>query len=237
MSTVHESPAIVSSVQAKHCLNILKLSDRQLSDLRQAITDEARRRAQLAVNGHDPAAVIWGNEAAKRAITVAAAGKHSILFVGPRHCGKTMCRALCLELGIQETYEARHCPCGNYGDPLAPCTCTTRQIGRVVAKFPVTDITVEVCRPSTHEFNPHGARHSQISQMRDAVNRMSPYTDASLVGDSENFLRAAVRELGFDMAAVASIQQVARTIANLDNSRQIQPQHISEAINYRSFCR
>ena len=28
-----------------------------------------------------------------------------------------------------------------------------------------------------------------------------------------------------------------RTIANLDNSRQIEPFHISEAINYRSVCR
>ena len=54
-------------------MNILKLTDQKLADLRQAICNEARRRALVAVNGQDAATVIWGQEMAKRAVTVAAA--------------------------------------------------------------------------------------------------------------------------------------------------------------------
>ena len=79
-------------------MNLLKMNDTQLADLKQSLANEIRRRTQMAVNGHDAATVIWGNELAKRALQIAAAGKHSILFVGPSNSGKTMLRAVALEL-------------------------------------------------------------------------------------------------------------------------------------------
>jgi len=215
-------------------VNILTLSDRQLADLRQSIANEAKRRTQIAVNGHDSAAIIWGNELSKRAITVAAAGKHSILFLGPHNSGKTMLRAMCLELGIEESYEARHCPCGNYGDPFTECSCTVKQIEKVIAKLPVVDITVEVRRPAERDMNSRG---TSLAEIRDVLDRAGHFTEETLDDNSGQLLKAATREMGFDIVMVARILQVARTIANLDDSQQIHSSHIAEAINYRLFGR
>lgn len=215
-------------------MNLLKINDTQLADLKQSLANETRRRTQMAVNGHDAATVIWGNELAKRALQIAAAGNHSILFVGPSNCGKTMLRAMALELGLDETYESRCCPCGNHSDPRSECTCTSKQIERTVAKYPLADITVELCRPLEREINSRG---TSLADIRGYVSTMSKFTDESLEGHSVNLLRASINELGLDLVTVARIQAVARTIANLDHSEQIKPIHICEAINYRSFRR
>ena len=88
-------------------MNLLTLNDNKLSTLHRQAAAEIARRAKAATNGHDAASIICGNEMAKRALLVAAAGNHSILFVGPPNCGKTMLRAVALELGLGNTFEAR----------------------------------------------------------------------------------------------------------------------------------
>ena len=80
-------------------MNLLTLTDSKLAALHHQASNEIARRAKAAVNGHDAATIIRGNEMAKRAVLVAAAGNHSILLVGPPNCGKTMLRALALDLG------------------------------------------------------------------------------------------------------------------------------------------
>ena len=215
-------------------MNVLKLSDRQLSDMRQALANESGRRTRIAVSGHDPASMIWGNEAAKRAVTIAAAGKHSILFAGPSNSGKTMLRALCLELRIEEAYEARHCPCGNYSDPRSRCACTLKQIERQVARFPVADITVQTFRPVEREINTHG---TTLAAMREVIGRASSHTDETLDEYASSLLKAAIREFALDLVAVSRILHVARTIANLDCSSQVRAQDVAESINYRAIRR
>lgn len=215
-------------------MDLLKLSDCKLADFRQAVANEAKRRTTIAVNGHDAGAVIFGNEIAKRAVTIAAAGGHSILFVGPGNSGKTMLRALCLQLGIEECYEARPCPCGNSSDPLTSCKCTAKQVERTVAKFPVADITVEVHRPRDRDRNYRG---TSLADMQAHIGQMSRFTDETPVADAGTLMKAATRELGFDIVAVARIMSVGRTIANLDRSEQVRASHICEAINYRMLNR
>lgn len=215
-------------------MDLLKLSDVKLAELRQAIANEAKRRVTIAVNGLDAGAVIFGNEIAKRAVTIAAAGGHSIVFVGPSNCGKTMLRGLCLQLGIEESYEARPCPCGNASDPLTSCRCTAKQLQRTVAKFPVADITVEVHRPRDRDRNYRG---TSLADMQAHIGQISRYTEEMPDGDAANLLKAATRELGLDMVAVARILAVGRTIANLDRSEHVRASHICEAINYRMLNR
>ena len=215
-------------------MDLLKLSDSKLAELRQAIANESKRRTTIAVNGLDAGTVIYGNEIAKRAVTIAAAGGHSILFVGPTNSGKTMLRALCLQLGIEESYEARPCPCGNSSDSLTSCRCTAKQLHRTVTKFPVADITVEVHRPRDRDRNYRG---TSFTDMQAHIGQMGRFTDETPDGDAANLLKAATRELGLDLVAVARILAVGRTIANLDRSEQVRASHICEAINYRMLNR
>ena len=88
-------------------MNLLILTDSKLVALHCQAANEIARRAKAATIGHDAASIICGNECAKRALLVAAAGNHSILFTGPPNCGKTMLRAVALELGLGNTFEAR----------------------------------------------------------------------------------------------------------------------------------
>ncbi len=156
-------------------MNLLTLNDNNLATLHRQAAAEIARRAKAVTNGHDSASIICGNEMAKRALLVAAAGNHSILFVGPPNCGKTMLRAVALELGLGNTFEARPCPCGYHGSPIRACNCSCAKIERCRAAWPVADITIEVVQPPQREMN--GRPGTGVAEMKTQIARMSSHTD------------------------------------------------------------
>ncbi len=211
-------------------MNLLTLTDAKLAALHRQASNEIARRVKAATNGYDAASIVHGNEMAKRALLVAAAGNHSILFIGPPNCGKTMLRAVALELGLGNTFEARPCPCGYHGSPRRACNCTSAKIERCQAAWPVADITIEVVNPPEREMRSPG---TTLAEMRKQIEAKSDYESLELGDDSRNLLKAAVSEYALDADTRNRILAVARTIANLDRYESIDSRHLCEAINYR----
>jgi len=59
----------------------------------------------------------------------------------------------------------------------------------------------------------------------------------SLNADCKALLRLAISDLNLSARAYHRILRVSRTIADLDSSAQIQPRHLTEAIQYRTLDR
>jgi magnesium chelatase family protein len=55
--------------------------------------------------------------------------------------------------------------------------------------------------------------------------------------DFQELIRVAMNELNLSARAYDRILKVSRTIADLDEQTDIAPEHVSEAIQYRTFDR
>lgn len=208
---------------------LFRLADAELADLSARMKREIERRTQAATTG--AGSEIVGLEFAKRVVTVAVAGNHSVLFVGGAGSGKTLLRSLAAHLGLSDTFEARPCPCGNSGDVRHLCCCTQRQVLAQRQKWPPADIFCEVVPPSDREFRLNQAGTS-ADEIRRAIDQKGP-PPAALDAAATSLLSCAVRELGLRPHAVKTVRQVAGTIAALDQSSVVTSSHLNEAVNYR----
>ena len=153
------------------------------------------------------------------------------------------------------------CPCGNYGSAELVCTCTPSQIKRYRAKIsgPLLDridLQVEVDSVKYDDLISEGAEEpsAQVKARVEAARAVQRErfsgegvrTNANmgerqikkycrLSAECEDVLRRAFESLHLSARARSRIIKVARTIADLDFSSDMQPRHILEAASYRSF--
>ena len=153
------------------------------------------------------------------------------------------------------------CPCGNYGSSEKECTCTPTQIAKYRAKLsgPLLDridIQVEVDSVKYQELaNEAELESSQV--VRERVNKAraiqrerfayeSIHTNSDmgekhikkycpLSSECEIILENAYKTLHLSPRARSRIIKVARTIADMENSKDIRPNHILEAVSYRRY--
>jgi magnesium chelatase family protein len=156
------------------------------------------------------------------------------------------------------------CPCGYYTDPSKECTCAPPQIQKYMARIsgPLLDridIHIEVPAVKYKEISSE-TKGETSSEIRERViqarkiqyERFANLKDVFSNGDMgskevrqyckldsacSDLLKMAMTKLGFSARAYDRILKVSRTIADLDGAENILPQHISEAIQYRSLDR
>ncbi|MDZ8078985.1 MAG: YifB family Mg chelatase-like AAA ATPase [Nostoc sp. SerVER01] len=156
------------------------------------------------------------------------------------------------------------CPCGYYGDTIQQCTCSPRQREQYWAKLsgPLMDridlqVAVNRLKPEEITQQPTGEASTSVRQrVQEARDRATTrfQTEANLrcnaqmqsshlqkwckLDDtSRNLLEAAIRKLGLSARASDRILKVARTIADLAAEEKLQPNHVAEAIQYRTIDR
>ena len=153
------------------------------------------------------------------------------------------------------------CKCGWYGDPSGRCTCSEQAVknyqGRISGPLlDRIDIIVEV--PAVHfedlrsrvEAEPSESIRQRVNAARSRQHlrfpgdgtmcnaRMGPEEMRKFCNLSEEcaeLMKQAFDTMNLTARSYDRILRVARTVADLDGSEEIEVQHIAEAIQYRTF--
>jgi magnesium chelatase family protein len=156
------------------------------------------------------------------------------------------------------------CPCGYYNHPEKDCVCAPGVVQRYLNKIsgPLLDridLHVEVTPVPFSEIT-----HDRVSEKSEIIrtrvmhareiqserfnNQSNMFCNAQMTAKKiqsickiddtgRALLKTAVERLGLSARAYDSILKVSRTIADLDGSKNIEAQHLAEAIQYRSLDR
>ena len=156
------------------------------------------------------------------------------------------------------------CPCGYYNHPDKECTCKPGMVQQYLNRIsgPLMDridLHVEVVPVAYKDLSSKSSGESSavvrervIKARKIQEERYAAYptihANAQMTSQliqqycdldqpCRDMLKNAMNRLGLSARAYDRILKVSRTIADLDGSENIQPEHLAEAINYRSLDR
>ncbi|MGC2061509.1 MAG: YifB family Mg chelatase-like AAA ATPase [Thermodesulfovibrionales bacterium] len=155
------------------------------------------------------------------------------------------------------------CPCGYLSDPRHQCSCTPGHIQRYrrrvsgplldridihleVPAVPYKELSTDYCGEKSEVIRQRvvNARDIQLSRLKGEriycngqmkTRHLKKY--CRLRDDALNLLETAMQRFGLSARAYTRILKLSRTIADLEAAEDIQPHHISEAIQYRTLDR
>ena len=154
------------------------------------------------------------------------------------------------------------CPCGYFGHPTKDCRCNAAQVQRYLNHIsgPLLDrIDIHIEVPAVeykHLTDPSdGEPSAEVRRRVSAARTMQAerYRHSKTIninGDTgsreirkycrvdskgSDLLKAAIDKMGLSARAYDRILKVSRTIADLEGSTQILPEHLAEAIQYRNL--
>ncbi len=154
------------------------------------------------------------------------------------------------------------CPCGYYGDSQKPCTCATPVVTKYQKRIsgPMLDridIHIEVPRVDYEKLSGDRVGESsesiraRVQAARDIQNKRFSINGSSdivcnadmrvgeirqycrLQDEGQSLMRAAMSQMNLSARAYHRILKLARTIADLAGSEEIQSVHLAEALQYR----
>ncbi len=178
---------------------------------------------------------IKGQEAAKRAVTIALAGRHFLILIGPSGNGKSM--LIESAKAIDPEFKAKEVTVWNrlLKDNPKQRDRHFEPLCRLQA-----DMHVEVPWLPFREWS-KPCRGTDTGTARQAVERARDFaaghSDLTLNEGCLLLAKQAYDELGMTPRALDAAIRVARTIANMEESEHIQEQHLAEAVQYRLFDR
>ncbi len=153
------------------------------------------------------------------------------------------------------------CPCGYYGDTRKECSCTKQQIYSYMQKLsgPLLDrIDLQVYLPhvtydDTQQAAPslssaelfkkvECARQRQLKRFNNNEALCNGYMTPEMIEEhckvtaaSQELIKKAFETLHLSMRGYHKLLKISRTIADLEDSDEILPKHVQEALMYRSI--
>ncbi|MCC6498861.1 MAG: ATP-binding protein, partial [Anaerolineales bacterium] len=152
-------------------------------------------------------------------------------------------------------------PCGYYGDPQKPCTCAQGVVTKYQKRIsgPMLDridIHIEVPRVDYEKLSGdrlgetsetirkrvQAARNIQQNRFSNGKSDIICNADmrvgeirqlCKLQDEGQSLMRAAMSQMNLSARAYHRILKLARTIADLAGSEEIQSGHLAEALQYR----